>query len=354
MTIETDVIRISIDPGNGYFKGGVAEDNQIRVALLPSVVGIGRLDTGLAGRGLGRQKADKPRLVTIGKSVYLAGQNVADYGRPVERLDPGRFVDGGELRALFYATLGDLLDPGATSVAIVVGLPVEVLQQDDAKRTVREMRKWMKKIHRFSIGPDPYRVTVKDVQVVAQPLGAYFAWGAGTQGTWIREKGDMAASVAFLDVGFQSLDLFVVKNAVLQPRWTAGRNVGMRRACALVSELIYTAHGRELSLHEADALLRLSLKNKPAMISVPGGPANVADLATTALEIARGEALAFCESKWGNGKQFAYILLVGGGAIAYQPALARLFPDSTLIEDAQTANVRGLAYLANRPGYLKV
>jgi hypothetical protein len=96
------------------------------------------------------------------------------------------------------------------------------------------------------------------------------------------------------------------------------------------------------------------MKKKPAMINVPGGPANVADIVTTALEMSRGEAIAYCESQWGNGKQFAYILLTGGGAIAYKPALERLFPFAELMENAQTANVRGLSFLANRPKYLKV
>ena len=353
MITETGVILCSIDPGNGMFKGGFTQGSQTDVAVLPSVVGLGSLDQGLAGQGLGRLKGNKPRLVTIGPSTYLVGENVAGYGRPVERVDPGRFVDGGELRALLYATLGDLLGPGATDVAIVAGLPVEVLQADDAKRTVREMRKWMRAAHRFAIGPDDYHVTVKDVQIVSQPLGTYFAWGAGPEGLWVKEKTDLAAAVAVLDVGFQSLDLYVVENAVLQPRWTTGRNVGMRRACDLVSDLVYRAHGRPLSLHEADALLRLTLKKKPAIISVPGGPANVADLVKTALEMSRSEAISYCESQWGNGKQFAYILLTGGGAIAYKSALERLFGHAELMEDAQTANVRGLSFLANRPGYLK-
>jgi hypothetical protein len=54
-TEEQPIRKIAVDPGFGGFKTAEVQGNDIRVAVVPSVVGIGETDTGLLSVGLGRR-----------------------------------------------------------------------------------------------------------------------------------------------------------------------------------------------------------------------------------------------------------------------------------------------------------
>lgn len=346
------LLKMSLDPGNG----GIKAARPGFVVTVPAVVGIGSMELGLltlTGGVASRAKVAVPHVVGFDHAEYLVGENVGDYGRPVERLDMGRFAGGQEIRAMTYAAWGKLLDPGRTRASIVVGLPVALLQSQEAKEATGALKKWMRKEHTFHVDGDFYIVSIEQVKVAAQPVGAFFAWGLDVNGQWVKTRDDLQTSVAVCDVGYNTLDLFVVKGGRIQPRWTQGRNLGMRRATGILGDLVLEAYDREISLSEGDSLIRKHLGKKKPMLTIPGGPTNVANLVTAALGVAQGEAVSYCENKWGRGRDFAYILLCGGGALAYEDALRKLFLHAQVLPNAVTANAEGLSKLAQRPRYLK-
>jgi|YNPNPStandDraft_1061719.scaffolds.fasta_scaffold49927_2 hypothetical protein len=46
---------------------------------------------------------------------------------------------------------------------------------------------------------------------MAQPVGAFCEWGLGLDGQWVRDRDDALATVAVLDLGFNTLDLLGVR-----------------------------------------------------------------------------------------------------------------------------------------------
>ncbi len=167
---------IGVDPGFGNFKlARTGLNGGTKIAVVPSVVGVGQLDLGLLSAGnLGRrQRQVKPDQVTFDGVSYLAGANVARFARPVQRMDFLRLSDGPELRALFYAALARLLGPGEHQASIMVGLPVEVLaDRQRARSTLRGLRSWMVGQHQFSVNDAELALDVGQVQAMAQPAGA--------------------------------------------------------------------------------------------------------------------------------------------------------------------------------------
>ena len=338
---------LGLDPGFGGFKVVETTGEGHRSIHLPSVVGVGDTDTGLLSLGsLGaRRQESRPLAVSWNGACYLAGHRVASFARPIERMDFLRLSDGPELRALTYAALGSLLEPGEHTVCLMIGLPVEVMaERDRALATLKGLRDWLLGEHRFNLNGEAVVLTVVAVKAMAQPAGAFFAWGLDDAGHWVRPASDLKAPVGVCDIGFNTLDVFAVEGGQVVARFTGGDTLGLRRAAELLGGRVRKDFGVSLSLHEADALL----SDKRPQLHTPAGLADLQAATRQAFDATAGEILGFVESRWGQGRQFAYLLFTGGGAEALRPELTRLYPHGLVLPDPVTANALGLARYAQR------
>ncbi len=247
--------KIAIDPGFGGFKVAEVQHGNLATHTLPAVVGVGSTDLGYLGTGFGRQNKHTPHTVTIDGTGYLVGQNVNHYAPPIERLDFQRLSDGPELRALLYAALWRITGAGNHTAALMVGLPVEIVQ--DKKRTqntLRTLRGWLVGSHRFAVDGEAVTLTVTAVKGLAQPVGSYFAWGANVNGTWRMSRDALQKPVAICDIGFNTLDLFAVQNGQVFGHFTGGDTLGMHRTADAIVRHVRQTYRHTLSLAEADTL----------------------------------------------------------------------------------------------------
>ena len=342
-------LSIGLDPGFGSVKAAIVGAQGPRIAVVPSVVGVGETDLGLLSLGsLGRRarKATcQPDKVTSQNITYLVGEEVARYTRPVERMDFLRLSDGPELRALVYDALFRLLGEGEHTIEVMLGLPVEVMADgEQARTTLRALRRWLIARHRYAVNKSEVSLTVADVQAMAQPAGAYFAWGLSDDGRWIRNKADLRAPVAVCDVGYNTLDLFSVQGGEVIGRFTSGDTAGMRRGAELIVNAVRASYGPNLSLHEADALMRA----KRPLLYTAEGETDLGQLVQQALDATAAAVVSYVERRWGNGRQFPYLLFTGGGAEALRRALLEQYPHGVVLPDPVTANALGLARYAAR------
>jgi len=342
---------IGLDPGFGGVKLAEVQDHDIVTSVLPSVVGVGTLDSGalsLGGVVRGRREA-QPYRVGFEGVEYLVGQNVAQYARPIERMDFDRFTDGPELRALFYAALYQLLDGGGHKVALAVGLPVEILQDKArAQRVERNMSAWLVGRHQFTLDDTPAEFEIVKVRAkIAQPVATWFAWGLDLDGQWCRGAKAAKAPALVIDQGFNTLDLLVVEGGRISTRYTGGDALGMRRAAEMAAGKVLQRYGVELSLHEADDLVRRVVSGKRAEVYVEGEPVEVTPQVRQAINAAGADVVRFVERNVGKGRKFK-VLLTGGGALALADRLLRQYPHAEVVEDPVLSNARGLAKLAAR------
>ena len=92
--MDKQALLIGIDPGFGGFKAACVNvtaseakqtESGVQVAVVPSVVGAGRVDLGLLSAGdLGRRPRVLPDRVVFGETEYLVGEAVFRYARPVQ------------------------------------------------------------------------------------------------------------------------------------------------------------------------------------------------------------------------------------------------------------------------------
>ncbi len=338
---------LGLDPGFGGFKLAEVTPEGLRTAYLPAVVGVGDTDIGLLSLGgLGRRRnGHAPRAVSWDDARYLVGPHVTRYARPLQRLDFQRLAHGPELRALTYGILGEMLGLGQHDVRLIIGLPVAIMaDRERATTTLKALRKWLVSEHLFTVDDARCQVAVQQVKALAQPVGAFFAWGLDDAGRWRRPADDLKAPVGVCDIGFNTLDLFAVEGGQVIARFTGGETLGMRRAAELLADLVRRAHGVSLALPQADALLR----EKSPAIYVDGQRRSVRSLTAQALDATAANALAYIERHWGDGRQFAHLLFTGGGSQALRTPLLRTWPHGLILPEPLTANAAGLARYARR------
>jgi hypothetical protein len=359
------VRKVGVDPGFGGVKvaevrllpvdNGVFEREMI-TRHLPSVIGVGSTDAGglgLAGVVRGR-KGEKPDVVEFDGMAYLVGANVAEYARPIERMDFQRFSEGPELRALLYAGLYQLLDGGGHTCALAIGLPVELLQDaDQAQVTERAMAGWLVGKHHFAVNGVEAVFWVKAIKAkIAQPVATWFDWGLGLDGQWALGDKAMRAPALVVDEGFNTLDVVAIEGGKISTRYSSGTTLGMRRAAEMTAGNVERRHGVELSLHEADALVQKVLAGARAQVYVVGELTDVSAEVRQAVNALAADVIRFVEREVGKAKKFR-VLITGGGALALADRMLAQWGHAEVMADPQLANARGLAKLAARKGFLE-
>ena len=132
--------------------------------------------------------------------------------------------------------------------------------------------------------------------------------------------------------------------AGLVARFTGGDTAGIRRAAELLINAVRAQFGVELSLHEADVLLR---QRRPKLYTA-ADEVNLRPLVTQVLDTTAAEVVTYVERRWGNARQFAHLLFTGGGAESLRDTLLRQYPHGIVLPSPVAANAIGLARYAVR------
>lgn len=315
-------INLGFDMGMGALKlWGQAGGFQL-VSLVANN-GQGHLMDGV----LGLKSRKRPMLVHGEIGSFYVGEGAHDHGRPVESLDFERLTGAPEMRALLYAALvGYQQTYGRfdAPLSLMVGLPLQMMTGDSAKDYQRGVRTWLKGVHEFEADGEAFRIEIEDVKQTSQPVGALFDFVLDDEAQMIGERGGVLQDeVGVISVGFNTLELLVVKERGAVERFTAGNTVGVRRLLELINR------DNLFSLGELDAKLRAG-----------GLKAELKQ----ALPIWSREVNGEIEKRWGQShRRFAKVLIVGGGALLLRDALTVQFAHKAWVpSDAVLAIARGL------------
>jgi hypothetical protein len=273
----------------------------------------------MAAKGLEIQA--RPQTVTLADGLsFVAGAGAWAWGEPLSTLDFNDLTSPQRL-ALFYAALSHLLPAGETIIdLLVIGLPVPLLQDELQAKAVMAGLGGYKSVHEFSVDGMKYSLLVKKLNALPQPVGAYADWMLNAEGH-VRQGGG-AAEVAVLDIGMNTLDLYVIQGWKVAPRFIGGGKLGIRRPLENLNP-----SGRDLE--ELDSRLRAgtlqpSVEQKTAWL---------------------GAILGSVERTWSSLRRFDAVIPTGGGAVVLgellRSALAAKGAAVHWPADPVTANVTG-------------
>ncbi len=313
---------------------------------LEAIVGIGSPELGQLALHSGARRATAPQVDVYqngSAETYLLGPRVSDFAQPIERLDFLRVQDSPELRALAFTTLGKLLGPGAHTLAVNVGQPnLIMLDTGKAQTARRQLRSWLLGRHTYRLNGTEHALTETDVDIMAQPAGAYAAYAYDDAGQLTLSTADREATIAICDVGFNTVDVITLRGASILKAMTGGNTNGMRRAAEVLQQSIQERYGITLTRHQADHLLR------QPRLETSRGFQDISREAALARQAAAGGVIDYITGLWGNGQQLSRVLFTGGGGEALRAELLQQYPHGQVLPEPVTANALGLARHARR------
>jgi hypothetical protein len=274
---------------------------------------------------IGLRQRQRPLEITTEHGSFYVGEGAHDYGRPVENLDFDRLTGAPEMRALLYGSwtrYQQQYGPIQQPVIMMVGLPLQMMSGETAREYANQMRQWLKGLHVWQADGKAQQLEIAEVKLTPQPVGALFDHVLDDNGKFIPERASLLkAEVGILSVGFNTLELLVVRDRAPVERFTAGRTVGVRRLLELVNPT------GAYSLGELDTALRAGQLEIEAALPVWAREVN-------------GEI----EKRWGTAlKRFARVIVVGGGALLLKDALTRQFNGKAVLPDEPVLSIaRGL------------
>ncbi len=308
-------IALALDPGYGGTKVYGASGG----LNIPSAASYG--DGRLVQRVVGLRSVRPPLRIETTTGAFYVGEGAHDWGRPVENLDLNRLVGAPEMRALFLGAM-TLYGAGLEPITLIVGLPIAALMGEEAEAVKNDVRAFLKGAHSWSADGALCSMTVEEVLITSQPVGAMFDYLLTPEGSMtVVRKAAFQNEIAVLSIGMNTVDLLVVRNGAPVQRFTGGDMMGVRRLLELVP-----CRG-SYSLAELDAQLRL-------------GQLDIRSV----LPIWQSEVMGLIERHWGREwHRFRCVVIVGGGAILLRRPLLERFKDKAFIpDDPLIATARGL------------
>ncbi len=277
---------------------------------------------------IGMRVSQRPREVSFGGFNFGTGGGAWNWG-PLANLTDYISLVGPERLALFYTGIAELL-PHDTPLEgeLVIGVPVTFLKDEDQARPLLDQLKYqMKTQHLFQVDGRAYDITFRSLRVAAQPLGAYIDWLLDDDLKPRSSNGKMKTAV--LDIGMNTLDLYVVQNGQVLPGFLGGDKLGVRRLLALLNTNGHTTM-------ELDSDLRLG-QLKPGQNEI---------------SIWLNDIFGAVDGTWPNLRNFDALIPVGGGVkILGEQLRSALASKGAAVhwpEDPIVANARGLWKWATR------
>ncbi len=304
---------LGFDPGMGAIKLHSAQGSIEMPAHLASNGTTELMHT----TGLSRRQAP-PKVRTKAGEFYV-GLGAHDWGRPIENMDYDR-LSGPEMQALFYGALSRYDDLPEAFDTVAVGLPIETLSGEEARDNAAAVRNWLKGQHAWQVDGVAHQITIERVLLTPQPVAALFDYVLDMEGRFIPERKQvLKRETGVISIGFNTIELLVIRDKAPVERFTTGNTSGVRRLLELVNA------GHLYSLGELDAKLRT-------------GQLDYKD----ALPVWSREISGEIERRWGAAyRRFEKIILVGGGAKLLQNDMEKRFggklwlPDQPVLSIAQ-------------------
>jgi hypothetical protein len=238
------IMDLAFDPGYGNVKVFGPQGPLV----MPSSVAVGggeRLQ-----RMVGLRMARPPLKVETNAGAFYVGEGAHDWGRPLENLDFDRLNGSPEMLALFLGAMscyGVATEP----IALIVGLPIATLMGENAQHTQEAVVAFLRGTHTWRAAGVEHSMTISQVRLTSQPVGAMFDYLLTDEGEMPMDRRvAFKGEIGILGIGFNTLDLLVVRGGSPVQRFTAGETLGVRRLLEL------TNHDGLYSLAELDARLR--------------------------------------------------------------------------------------------------
>lgn len=183
-------------------------------------------------------------------------------------------------------------------------------------------------------------IVVEKVKIIPQPMGTMFHKLFDAKG--VLEDKEMARSkVGIIDVGFRTTDFTVVDKLEYIDKLSYSTTTGMSNAYAIIAEYLRNNFRVYKENYELDEIIQ------KAQIKVAGKVNSLEQVKKDAYEQVATKIMTEMNSIW-DQRDLDLILVSGGGGQALSEYILPELVTASLVENSQTANVRGYLKLAHK------
>lgn len=229
--------------------------------------------------------------------------------------------------------LGALLEARQKEIdLLVIGLPVDQAKKSDK---IDYVKKRLTGTFQPSKGKT---VTVKDVMVIAQPLGAYFNFASNSPNPEVAFQ----QSTLFIDTGFYSVDWVLMISGIIQER-SSGSNPN---AVSMIIEDTVFSVASEKNGGDVIGTTRFedAVRGGRSYVVSKGAKIEFMDTFNKCSENRVSRVMRLIKKAVrADEKTFDDVVLVGGGAAYFEDAVKKTFPRQNVFLEANnlTANAEG-------------
>jgi plasmid segregation protein ParM len=327
---EVNVERIvrAVDVGRGNVKFTAAVKNgELKCEMFPAEAHPTEVAHEQEGWGARRKTVGIP----VGKLIYEVGPdaNLAADVFNANVLQHDRYCESDEYLALLLGAVHymdvQLLD------LLVVGLPVATFK---LRKVVASLERRIEGEHLLGAGR---RVAIGKVKAVPQPVGALMSYGlVNNRLAEVRKERSL-----IVDPGRRTFDWLVTQGMQQIEKRSSSVNRGMFDVLQSIADGIGRSTSSQFRDYDAiDCALRT--RKRPVVFQQEYDIEQHLPLARKIPEQAVAEMMRYV----GDAGDIKNILLVGGGAFFFKPALKAAFPRHTIqeLKDPIFANVRGFQH----------
>lgn len=215
-------------------------------------------------------------------------------------------------------------------LVVAVGLPLQLMSGDSAKRNQKAVQEWLTGSHAWSADEELFSVEVEKVLLAPQALGALFDYVFDHDGQAIAGREDaMKLECAEISIGSNSVELMVTKRNSDTERFNGGEAVGVRKLFKRIDPKgLYTYGELDMKMRGKDDEFTDEIKARlPEFIN------------SWSVEVK-----GFINRKWeGAHERFHKIFIVGGGAYLLEKQLNTRFNGRTVMPENPVMSIaRGL------------
>lgn len=310
----------AVDPGYGYTKSITAAG----AVCFPSIVGEAikiAYDPGL--------HAQAGMTVTLGDATWFVGQ-LAELQSPHPIRPQSRQRDLNLVRLLTLTAIAATGQRSGTLKRLVTGLPVAWLK--DRADLVAALTGPAA----LTYNGAELEYTIQQVNVIPQPAGAFFAQVL-TPGGVLRDTEKLAKRKAgVIDIGMHTTDLLKMDSFQYIEKASGSIALAASDFYKALAREINVRYGLEYDLAQAETAARdgeVILWGRATRL-----PAEM--LAACRAPVVQA-VREYAKELWPDAREYAAIFVAGGAAPLFVDALREVFPSARLVDEPQTANVRG-------------
>lgn len=316
-------------------------EGQPELMTFPSLVS--QVDKNKSSINAGINKRNTVTVDVDGTSYEVGPDAGLAAGKKTARVLNSSYVNSQQYKALLFGSLVymnvDVID------LLVLGLPV-----DNWKRK-EELKNFV--VGEHVIGGRKF--IIKDVWVIVQPMGGLLQHANSLGQEGYNEMRDM--TVLSVDPGYGTFDFCVSNGLKVNESLSDGFDLGMSAVLDAVSKNLKNVFSTlgDINIERIDeafwknnGFIRLAGKKYPFPIcrgqDVNGNPVPVEFDVTRAIEEVTDSAITTMVNKVGNGADIDKIILMGGPAKVYLPALKRAYPshDIEVLDEGLQAVCKGM------------